>query len=336
MAKRIVPAALLLLIIVFVLGPTPHTPTFDSTLPILPKDLIELEKWVTAHESRPDLKKDNEAKIYWANDSNPSKTEYVLLYLHGFTASKQEGLPVFLDFAERYGMNTYAARLATQGIDTPDAMINYTPEKLWESTKEAFAIARNLGNKVIIMSTSTGGTLALMLAANYSENVHSLINLSPNIRPKDPKAFLLNKPWGLQISRVILGSDFRTLERKDTIYEKYWYLSYRIEALVYLEELVERTMTLETFAAVSCPVLNLYYYRDEEHQDPVVDVERILWMHENLATPKQQKRAIAIAGAETHVIGCGIYAQALDEVRTAAYDFAEEVLDLKPINAPGT
>ena len=332
MIKRILLAIAALLVLIYVFGPTPPEPQFDSTLPIMPTGLEELNGWVANHENRPDIKPGNEAQIYWADDSSRQKTEYVLLYLHGFTASKQEGMPLFLDFAKRYGMNTYAARLATQGLDTPDAMIDYRPERLWETTKQAFAIAKNLGDKVIIMSTSTGGTLALMLAATYGEDVHSLINLSPNIRPRDPKSFLLNKPWGLQISRLVLGGDFRELEKKDTIYEKYWYRKYRIEALVYLEELVETTMNTSTFEQITCPVLNLYYYRDEENQDPVVDVERIKWMHENLSTPENLKRAVPIQWADTHVIGCGIYSQSIDEVALAAFSFAEEVLMLKPVN----
>jgi pimeloyl-ACP methyl ester carboxylesterase len=57
------------------------------------------------------------------------------------------------------------------------------------------AIGRQLGNKVIIMGTSTGGTNALQLAAAYPNDVEALILLSPNIAINDPNAWLLNNPW---------------------------------------------------------------------------------------------------------------------------------------------
>ena len=64
-------------------------------------------------------------------------------------------------------------------------MINLTADKLWNSAKEAYAIGKQLGKKVIIMATSTGGTLALKLAAEYPE-IAGLILLSPNIAINDP------------------------------------------------------------------------------------------------------------------------------------------------------
>ena len=48
-------------------------------------------------------------------------------------------------------------------------MINLTADKLWNSAKEAYAIGRQLGKKVILIATSTGGTLALKLAAEYPD-----------------------------------------------------------------------------------------------------------------------------------------------------------------------
>jgi esterase/lipase len=331
MKKRIALIFIALLVLLFMLGPTPPAPTYTSEMPALPNNLSQLEKLVTEGENRPDIKPENHARIEWANDSTKEKTPYVLLYLHGFTATRTEGSPTYGNFAARYGMNVYAARLATHGLDTVDQMIDYRPERIWESAVRALAIAQKLGDKVIIMSTSTGGTLALKLAAEFPESVFGLINLSPNIRVINPEAVLLTKPWGLQIARLVLGSDFRVLTPKDSIYEKYWYIKYRAEAVVGMQQLVETTMNEETFARVTCPSLTLYYFKDEEHKDDVVNVERIRWMHTLLATPANQKRAIALPGAQTHVIGNGIYSKSLSEVAAACTDFAEDILELKPV-----
>ena len=48
---------------------------------------------------------------------------------------------------------------------------------------------------------------------------------------------------------------------------QYWYNKYRMESTVQLEELLETTMKESLFEKIKQPVLLLYYYKDEEHQD---------------------------------------------------------------------
>jgi len=127
-----------------------------------------------------------------------------------------EGDPVHRDIAKFFGCNLYLARLAQHGIDTTDALINMTADNLWESAKQAYAIGKKLGKKVILMGTSTGGTLALQLAATYPE-VSGLVLYSPNIAIKDPNAWLLNNPWGLSIARMVKGSQYNIIP-SDTVY----------------------------------------------------------------------------------------------------------------------
>ena len=167
-------------------------------------------------------------------------------------------------------------------------MLMATADRLWNSAKEAYTIGKQLGNKIILMSTSTGGTLALKLAAEYPD-IAGLILLSPNIAINDPNAWLLNNHWGLQIAHLIQG---KYVHAKDTtaLYARYWYPKYRMESAVQLEELIETTMKESTFQKVKQPTLVLYYYKDEEHQDPVVKVSAMKRMFTQLVTPEDQKR----------------------------------------------
>jgi esterase/lipase len=137
------------------------------------------------------------------------RTEYSLLYLHGFSASWREGSPANEEFARHFGMNAYFPGLASHGLVTDDPLIDMTPDNLWESAKEALMIASNLGERVIVMGTSTGGTLALKLAAEFPEYVDGLILYSPNIRINNNTAFLLARPWGLQLARQATGDKYR-------------------------------------------------------------------------------------------------------------------------------
>ena len=121
------------------------------------------------------LRPDNQARIIWNNDIKREKTEYAVLYLPGFGASWYEGYPTHINFAKSIGANLYLSRLASHGVDTTEPLLDMYPAALYESAKQSLAIANALGNKVIVMGTSTGGTLALKLAADFPVMVHSLI-----------------------------------------------------------------------------------------------------------------------------------------------------------------
>lgn len=320
---------LLILVVIYFLGPTPSQPEYEATLPEVP-GIEKISNYIDSAESLKNVKPGNEAKVVWFDPLEKAKTDVVLLYIHGFTASHQEGFPLHVDFAKRYGCNLYLARLADHGIQSTEPLLEYTAEAVWESTKRAFAVAKQLGNKVVIMSTSTGGTLALRLAATYPE-VLGIINYSPNIKINDPAAFLLNDPWGLQIAGLFFGGKYRTVEADDE-YRKYWYDRYRLEAIVELQELVETTCSEELFEKVTCPAFNGVYYRDEEHQDDVVRVDAVEWMHESLATPEDKKVLEKFPNAETHVIANQKRSKAFEEVKASTFRFAEDILLLKPLH----
>lgn len=333
-AVSIIFVVVMLLLITYLVGPSPSKPAYASDAqPNLLAPIVHsgaaLEEEVRKMESGRKIKPDNEARIIWANDSLKQKTEYAIVYLHGFSASQEEGDPVHINTAEKFGCNLYLSRLAEHGIDTSEALLHLTADNLWASAKEALRIGEQLGNKVILMGTSTGGSLALMLAANFEARIYGLILLSPNIAISDPAARLLNNPWGLQIARLVKGSKYNYSKDQRDIYKKYWYSKYRLEGTVELEEMLETSMTAGTFAKVKQPTLLLYYYKDEVHQDSVVSVEAMQKMFERLGTPKELKRAIAMPNTGDHVIGSYIKSKDIAGVEMEVERFAKEILHLR-------
>ena len=312
------------------MGPKPASPAYLAQMPVVPAAADSLQQYIRIHEAQHRLKPDNEARIIWANDSAKSKTAYSMVYLHGFSASQGEGDPVHRDIARQFGCNLYLSRLAEHGIDTPDALVRLTADKYWESAKEALAIGEQLGNKVILVGTSTGGTLALKLAAQYPQ-IHALVLLSPNVAINDPNAWLLNNPWGLQIARLVTGSKYIDPEDKRPVYRQYWSAPYRLEAAVNLEELVETSMNKATFEKVKQPTLLLYYYKDKVHQDSVVKVEAALKMFDELGTPAGQKRAVAMPNTGNHVMGSWIKSHDVAGVEREIARFMQEILDVNVI-----
>jgi D-alanyl-D-alanine dipeptidase/esterase/lipase len=330
MSKKIIYISfpIILLAGIYFLGPEPEKPKWDTAKVVVPQEPIELEKYVASQERKHKLKPDNEARIIWA-DSAKRRTEYSVIYLHGFSASQKEGDPVHQQFVKKFKCNLYLARLADHGVDTTDQLIYFTPDRWWQSSKEALAIGKALGEKVIVMSTSTGGTMALILAAEYPTDVFALINMSPNIAINDPNAWLLNNPWGLQIARKVVGGDYQQI-KYDSIRQVYWNGKYRMESLIQLQELIEDKMNEATFRSVKQPSLTLYYYKNDTAQDPTVKVSAMLKMNELLGTPENLKETVAIPNAGAHVIGSYLVSKDLKSVQEAVDKFAIEKLHLKP------
>jgi len=319
------------LAVVFLLGPKVDKTDLEWRVPEQ-MDQVDLQLFnheiINSEMNTDFIKPENESRIIF-NDSLPQKTEYCLLYLHGFSASPREGYPLNEDFPKRYGMNAYLPRLWEHGLETDQNLIHMTPDLLLKSAQDALKVARQLGDKVILMSTSTGGTLSLILAAGNPE-IAGIILYSPNIEMTAEMTKILTFPWGLQIGKLA-GGEMIEYPDDPPLVKKYWQSSYRIEAAAYLQSLVENTMTLRTFEEVEQPLFLGYYYKDEENQDPTVKVSAMLDMFKHLGTPDSLKRKFAFDKVGVHPLACDIKSKDIGAVKHETYKFAEEILKLNPI-----
>ena len=315
---------------IYLSGPQPDPGEVSPELPEINLSGEELHQYITQHESAVEnLKLDNQARIIWADDSLKNKTTYSVVYLHGFSASQGEGIPVHVDFARRYGCNLYLARLYDHGIYEKDGLLEMVPDKLVQSAAEAVAIGEKLGEKVILMSTSTGGTLSLYMAATHPE-IAALIMYSPNIKINNPAAPILAYPWGLQIGRLITGSNYVSYPYESYEDSLYWTNPYRLEAVVYLQELLNITMTPYTYKKVNQPVFLGYYYKNKEEQDQTVRVDAMLRMFDQLGTDPSLKVKKAFPDAGEHVIACRYKSGDWKGVQNETYQFAEDILKMNP------
>jgi pimeloyl-ACP methyl ester carboxylesterase len=324
----------IVLTIVYLLGPKWPVPVLNNeALSIATLNIQNIEQYVYEKEAAvKNMKPNNEAEIIWANDSRKIKTKYCFVYLPGFGASKAEGEPIHREIAKRYSMNLYLARLEKQGIIEKEPFLDLKENKLVESAKEAVLIGKTLGEKVIIVSTSTGGTLAFYLAAK-DPDIASIIAYSPNVELADPMSNLLTGPWGLQLSRTFLWSNYRGFEANDTI-KKWWINEYRIEGLITLKSLLIHTMTDDIFKAITQPVYMSYYYKNEVKKDQIISIPRVKETFELLETPAHKKRLVALPNVSGHCMASGFYSNEdeLDVVRKETFDFIETVLNLAAVS----
>ena len=320
----------LLLLAGFFIGPRASYEAFDAQLKSLDLPLSKLPEYLAQKESRIiNLKPDNQSRIIWADAVQ--KTKYCVVYLHGFSASPREGDPIHQEFAKRYGANLYIPRLAGHGIQDDDSFKNLSPKDLIESAKDAIAIGQLLGDHVILMSCSTGSTLAIYLAAENPDAFHSLLMYSPNIDLHDSMSELLTLPWGKQLANMIIG-DHRSIESiKGTESEKYWNSTYSTQGVICLKYLIEHTMTKAVISKLKQPYFLGYYYKNEEAFDHVVSIDKMKWFHEISGTPANQKRMVAFPEVGNHVMISSLKSKDLESVRKETWAFAEEVLGLLPM-----
>ena len=316
----------LLLGALYLVGPRVETPELNESPVSVPSDLMSLERWITEKENAlGNVRSGNASQIIF-NDSVPKKTKFSVLYLHGFTASGREGEPVHRDIAKALGANLYIPRLYGHGLEETEPMLGFNNEDFWESGKEALAVAKQLGQKVIVLGTSHGGALSLSLATD--PDIAALCLFGPNIAVYDPKAKLLSKPWGLQIARLVKGGNYHYMVTSNEEKKNYWTTKARLESLIHMQKFLDVKMRKATFKKVQAPVFLGYYYKNDSLQDQVVSVPAMLEMYDQLGTPQHLKQKKAFPEAGDHVLTSYLSTENYEAVTREVLQFLSDKLNI--------
>lgn len=207
--------------------PVDTTITFDAAS--ITRDPVT---WLAKREENvPALRPELASEIVWADPTSRAKTPLSIVYIHGFSASKGEIRPVPDLVAKEFGANIFYARLTGHGQDS--AAMGRTSVNEWVNDyAAAIAIGRMIGDKVIVIGTSTGGALATWGATQpeLAANVAGVVLVSPNYGVNNAAAPILTMPWGEDIARLIIGKD-RIATPKNPMHEKYWTTTYPVSAL---------------------------------------------------------------------------------------------------------
>ena len=208
-----------------------------------------------------------EKQVIWAGEANV-KTPLSIIYLHGFTASSKEIRPVPDWVAAALGANLYFTRFTGHGRQ-PSAMADATVGRWMDDVGEAIKIGKQIGETVIIMATSTGGTLAAAAALDKAamENIGGIIFVSPNFAINSRAANLLTWPFARQWVPLVIGTEQKGNPRND-LHARYWMMTYPTTALMPMAAIVA-AVDRESYDDVDIPAL-FYYSR----QDQVVAPEK--------------------------------------------------------------
>ncbi|TJW77807.1 MAG: alpha/beta hydrolase, partial [Mesorhizobium sp.] len=228
MGRRIVLAVLglaLFLVAGFVLGPRVAV---DTTIRFDPSVIGDDPQAYLAREEAavPNIRDGLDKEIIWANPLVHARTKLAIVYIHGFSASKGEVRPLPDDVADALEANLFYTRLTGHGQDGA-AMAEGSVNAWINDYEEALAIGRAIGDKVIVIATSTGGSLATWSATQpgASDGVAAIAFISPNFGVKASGAELLTMPWGREIAELVGGKQ-RSFPARNPLHERFWTTKY--------------------------------------------------------------------------------------------------------------
>lgn len=250
--------AALLIGTLWLVGPyekAPLTPTIASINPDLDAHFASVEA------AFDDITPGTEKRIIWAGTPG-TRTDYAILYVHGFSATSEEIRPVPDRIADALGANLIFTRLQGHGR-TGDALATGTVQGWVNDLSEGLQAARIAGQKVVVISTSTGGTLVTATAQDETlmQDVAGLIFVSPNYGLNNPAAKLLSWPAARYWLPPLAGAR-RSFTPRNEDHAIYWTTEYPSVAVMPMVALIDAVADMD-HTRQSLPALFWFAAADE-------------------------------------------------------------------------
>jgi len=235
-------------------GPRAH---FDGGW-VEPQIGRDVDAYLAAEEDGvADLRPGEAKSVVWIDPETRAPSPVSLVYLHGFSADRHEVEPLVTDLARDLAANAYFARLTGHG-DGGRALGDATVADWLADAAEAVAVGARIGQRVVVIGTSTGGTLALWAAGQpeAADRIAALVLISPNLGPRDRAARVLTWPWGGLVARTVAGPE-RCFEAASAEQERHWTVCYPTRALLPMMALVEHVRAMD-LRDIRVPTLLVY------------------------------------------------------------------------------
>lgn len=237
-----------------------------------------------------------------------------LLYLHGFTASPGEAGELPERMADALAANLYVHRWPGHGQAAPDAMQGLTLAALQASALDALSQAKNMGDRVVIVGSSLGGTLGLWLAAHKPADVAAVVAWSPGVQAANPDL----------LDQVCAAQEPLTDPRpRPPASLAYWSETIHPDGYRALRSMFETFAADPPWPRVRCPVFLGYYRSPNGDEDQTASVPAMLAMFDALGITPAGKRAVAFASG-AHVIGSPYKTPLAETVAQVSTDFLRE------------
>ncbi len=294
---------LLVLLIIVAAGAIATAPADLVYVPSPQRIDGDVDTWIAAREDEAAaIMPGAEKRVRWYDDQPASRTPYAVVYLHGFSATRQELAPVGELVADALGANLFETRLAGHGL-LENPMADVRAEDWLDDAAEALSVGAAIGERIVLMGTSTGGTLALAMVEHASfDKVAGLVLISPNFAPRDSSAEILTWPGGPQLATLMVG-ETRSWTPANEQQERYWSTTYPMAATVEMMRLVHLVRD-KLPLKIRQPLLTLYSPNDQ-----VIDVAWIASALAQIDSPRAETVEIERSGdPSNHVLAGDILA----------------------------
>ena len=245
-------------------------------------------------DTNPGIIPGTEKRVVWADAEQA--TEWSVVALHGFSASRQETAPLAEMVAAKLGANLFETRFSGHGLAN-NGLVGVTAEEWLDDVAAALAVGELIGEKTVLIAVSNGAALALsMLDHPGMQRVDSMILLSPNFGPADPKAMWITGPGGPLLLRLMAG-ETRRWEAHNDLQARYWTTSYPTRTLIEVIRVVDRA--IEKVSTTAAPRVQVFFSPD----DKVISVPALQKAYAAIQSPQKEIIEVLKVGAPSaHII----------------------------------
>jgi esterase/lipase len=232
---------------------------FADPLPTSPQ---LIETYLQDRESRePGITPGTTRHVSWARQV-PQKTPLAVVYLHGYSATRQEVYPLAERIAASLEANLFQTRLTGHGRDGA-AMLDGSVRAWQQDALEALRIGSLIGERVILLSTSTGGTLSTWLAGqDHEDALAAMVMISPNFAARDRSLYLFDWPLLGPLLLLYLADDERVWQPANAQQARFWTWRYPYAALPELVRLMRNVESIDK-STIEIPTLMIYSPHDK-------------------------------------------------------------------------
>lgn len=278
----------------------------------------DVDEWLANREDGVENLRDSARKeIVWAYPSSKAKTPLALVYLHGFSAAKGELRPVPDMAADELGANLFYERLRGHGRDGP-AMAESTVNDWVQDAAEAVAVGKRIGEKVVLVANSTGGSLAAVAASlpDLRDKIDGIVFISPNFKVRAAGSQILTMPYAAYLVRLVVGKE-RGWEPANEAQAENWSERYPSSAVLPMAALV-KTARAVPFEQIDIPALFIFH-----PDDRIVDHAATAEVTKRWGGPADVIEVEESGDASNHVLAGDILSPANnDMIASAIVDFA--------------
>ena len=312
----------------------------------LPTSIDEVERWLRERDAkaRPAHPMCHSG-VTWANGV-ARKTGVCVVYLHGWGAGPAEIEPVDVRISAALGANCLRFRYTAHGLGSTERgsqamVLEQSHTVLRADGATAYALARLLGERVVLIGCSTGGALAMWLSSQQwvHNELAACILISPAIRLRVPRAPVVNLcvSWLLlllpqaasrRLLQLINGGPIKRSGMpiypgaRGEAQVATWTRAYPIEAVLHLFGLIMLCRATITFGSLTPPMLAF-----ASPLDPVLSFDAT--MDAMRGMPRGELDVIYVAEDESpHVLTGWITSPStIDRVVARSVAFLERELD---------